>query len=371
MEYRKLGRTGLDVSAVGLGTEYLNRRPQKTVAAVVAEAVERGINYLDIVFAFPEYRDNLGAALQGRRDKVLLAGHICTAETNGHYRLSRDVPENERLFHDLLSRLHTDYVDVVFVQMVNSEEGYDEVTRPGGVLDLAQRLKREGKARFIGMSGHRRPAALQAIRSGATDVWMFPINLAWDFAPGRKEVFQTCAECGVGLVAMKPFAGGRLFQQKERPVTVVQCLHYALSQPGVCTAVPGVKNMAQLQSVLRYAAASETEKDYRPLLAALQQEAQGNCVYCNHCMPCPEGIDIGATIRRVDLALLDATAGPQGRKRLADRVNVYYPGRIRAAVQKVRSASASACVECGVCMQRCPFDVDVISKMQWATQRGW
>ena len=365
MEYRGLGRTGPQVSVIGLGTEYLNHQSRKAVTSVVREAVEHGVNYLDMVFAFAEYRDNLAAALQGIRDKVVIAGHICTAETSGHYRMSRDVAENETLFHDLLARLHTDYVDGVFVQMVNSEEGYAEVTKPGGVLELAHRLRREGKARWVGMSGHRPAAALQAIRSGLVDVWMYPINLAWDLTPGRTEVQQACDEVGVGLVAMKPFGGGRLFLAKAPSVTPVQALHYVLSQPGVCTAVPGIKNLKQLQAALHYMDASSAEKDYTPILAAFQQDLEGNCVYCNHCMPCSVGIDIGRTLERLDRVLAREAAAQQ---RLRERLSRHCPPRIRAIPLEGKSAPASDCIECGECMERCPFGVDVIARMRQAAE---
>jgi predicted aldo/keto reductase-like oxidoreductase len=366
MEYRKLGKTGLDVSVVALGTEYLNRRPRKTVVSVVREAIECGVNYFDIVFSFPEYRDNLGAAFEGYRDRVILAGHICTAETNGHYRMTRDVKENEALFDDLLARLGTDHVDVVFIQMVNSMEGYQEIVRPGGVLDLAQRLQQDGKARFIGMSGHRPAAALQAVNSGWIDVWMFPINLAWDLSPGRKEVGEACAARNVGLVAMKPFAGGKLFQQQERGrVTAVQCLYYVLSQPGVTAAVPGVKNVKQLEASLRYVEATEVERDFRPILEAFQQDAEGNCVYCSHCLPCPVGIDIASIMRKLDRALR-----VPGEASSEKRAGFYHPPRLRSAVKSEtkRGAKASDCIECGDCMERCPFNVDVISRMQQAAE---
>jgi predicted aldo/keto reductase-like oxidoreductase len=366
VEYRRLGRTGPAVSVIGLGTEYLNHRSRNTVVSVVHEAVEHGVNYVDIVFAFAEYRDNLGAALQGIRDRVVIAGHICTAETDGHYRMSRDVRENETLFHDLLTRLHTDHVDVVFVQMVNSEQGYDAVTASGGVLELAQRLRQQGKARYVGMSGHRPAAALRAIRSGLVDVWMYPINLAWNLTPGRQEVQQACDQTGVGLVAMKPFGGGRLFQQEEpRPLTATQALHYVLSQPGVCTTVPGVKNSKQLQAALHYVNAPDDERDYAPILAAFQEDLEGNCVYCNHCMPCAVGIDIGRTLERLDLALVQEQAE---RKRRREWLNRYYPGRIRALPLGVKSAPATDCIECGECMERCPFGVDVVAKMKQAVE---
>ena len=74
--------------------------------------------------------------------------------------------------------------------MVNEVESYERVMRPGGLMELALRFKREGKTRFIGISGHKVPAVLKFVESGEIDVLMFPINLAWDFIPERKEVFQ-------------------------------------------------------------------------------------------------------------------------------------------------------------------------------------
>src|SRR5208337_1784217 len=89
VEQRRLGRTGLNVGEIGLGTEYLHGAPRATVKAVVAEAVAHGVNYLDILFTFRDYLDDLGAALSGLRDAVLLAVHLGCAETEGQYRRSR------------------------------------------------------------------------------------------------------------------------------------------------------------------------------------------------------------------------------------------------------------------------------------------
>jgi len=367
MKYRKLGKIDIDVSIIGLGTEYLNRKSRKTVVSVVHEAIERGVNYFDIVFAFSDYRDNFGTAFKGYRDKVIITGHLGCAETNGQYRLTRDVKENEMLFHDLLSRLHTDHVDVLMIQMVNAVESYDRIMMPGGLMELAQRLKKAGKARFIGISGHKAPGVMRFIKDDCLDVLMFPINLSWDFMPGRKEVYKACVNHGVGLVAMKAFAGGRLLQKKDfKSITPVQCINYVLSQPGVSTLVPGVKNKKQLEKTLHFLEANDAEMDFTSVITEFQEDLKGNCVYCNHCLPCPVGTDIGHTFSMLDRALLDTSSYKAHR----GKINFYYPGRIRStrSISKDHSLKASACTECGVCMERCPFDVDIISKMKQAAQ---
>ena len=80
MEYRRLGRTGLDVGAVSLGTEYLIDLPREKVVSVIREAIARGINYFDLFYAQEEFRDNMGAAFKGHRDRVFLAGHLGATE---------------------------------------------------------------------------------------------------------------------------------------------------------------------------------------------------------------------------------------------------------------------------------------------------
>ena len=155
---------------------------------------------------------------------------------------------------------------MLMLHFVDEPDDYETVFGPDGLLELAMRLKKEGKARFIGMSSHKVPVALKAVKSGNVDVLMFSMNPAFDTLtadmemdavwqdnfqkeastsgnrakPQRRELYQACAIHGVGIAAMKPYAAGRLFV-KENPssivLTPVQCINYVLSQPGVCTVV--------------------------------------------------------------------------------------------------------------------------------------
>jgi predicted aldo/keto reductase-like oxidoreductase len=366
MQFRKLGRTGLDVGAIGLGTEYLKGQPRETVVSVVGEAIARGVNYFDLVFTFPAYLDNLSAALQGHRDRVFLTGHLGSTEKNGQYNKTRSVKRSETFFLDLLSRLGTDYVDVLFLHNCDSQKDYDQIFRPRGPLDLAHRLQQEGKARFIGFSGHTIATALQAVESGQVDVLMFPINMAGNAVPGKRDLLSTCVAHNVGLVAMKPFGGGKLLSKqrtmrvakyqmggqalklrKPAPITPVQCLSYVLAQVGVSTTVPGCRDVDELTATLAYWQASEEERDFSGVVVDFEQYVVGECVYCNHCLPCPTAIDIGQTIRLLDMAQQGLTA------------------ELQAAYDALPSR-ASECTECGACMERCPFGVNVILKMEQA-----
>ncbi len=348
MATRKLGRTGIAVSELGLGTEHLNGQPRDTVVDVVREAIKRGVNYYDIVFSFAEYRDNLAAAFAGHRESLILAGHIGCAETDGQYRKTRDVAECQALFADLLQRLGTEYLDLLFLQFVDEEDDYEQVMGAGGLLGLAQELQREGKTRGIGMSGHEAKVAARAVESGQIDVLMFPINLSWDSEPGRKELFGLCASRNVGLVGMKPYGGGELFRKEGQhapDLGPVHCLSYALAQMGVSAVVPGVKNMEELQATLAYLDTAPAQRDYSALIESFQRDLKGTCVYCNHCLPCPVGIDVARTLR-----LLSASAAG-----VSDSLRAEY---------RALPALACACIACGDCEGRCPFSVEVIQRME-------
>ena len=371
MNRRTLGSTGISVSEIGLGTEFLLGVARHDVVGVVTEAIDRGINYVDMFWAHPQFRDNLGAAFRGRREDVVITAHLGSTMKGDQYAISRDPKTCTDFFHDYLTRMQTDHADILFVHNCNKPEDYDTVVSPGGLMELAQSFVKQGKARFIGFSSHNVATALRAIESGAIDVLMFPVNLASYAVPGKKDLLPACAEHHVGLVAMKVFGGGSLLRDKriveledyqmgrqqmpgapshyDKPaeITPVQCLAYALDQPQVATTVPGCKSVDELHGALHYYAASEQEKNYRHILPAFAQFATGECVYCNHCLPCPSKIDIGRLI-----SLLE-----QGKRELTEQIRASYEDL---------SAKATDCTECGQCSKRCPFGVDVISKMQEA-----
>lgn len=374
MEYRRLGRTGIEVSVVGLGTEYLQNAPREDVLDTVGTLLEGGGNYIDALYAFPTYRDNLALALRGKRDRAVLAGHLgCGVAEDGQYRKTTDVSQSQAYFEDMLRRFQTDHVDVLLLQWLDTSSELKQALRPGGMLELARRLKQQGKTRAIGLSTHKVRLARAAIETGEFDMIMFPVNLAWNVIPGRNELLHSCAAQGVGVVAMKPFAGGRLVADPQgRSLTPVQCLAYCLDQPGVCSAVPGAKTGPEMRQALHYVEATAEERAYASILQQYQQDLMGNCVYCNHCLPCPAGIDIGYTLRRLDAAVPEqATLGRMSRKERAAKMDFYFgaakPERFDF---NAKSAPASACTECRDCMKRCPFGVDVVSKMRLAARLG-
>lgn len=374
-----LGRTGIETSTIGLGLEHLEKAPFEEVAATVEEALEGGVRYMDLFMPSANIRDHIGRLMKGRRDRFQIQGHIgACLQDDGQYYRTREPVKAERHAEDLLRRLGTDYVDALMMHFVDEPEEWAEASAPGGILDIAQRWKQQGKARAVGMSCHKVTAAMAAVQSGSIDILMFPVNPAFDLLPGetkleslweanpytglktagsqpvysRRDLYLACERNGVAVVAMKPFAAGLIFYP-ENPsgivLTPVQCLQYTLSQPGVRVAVPGCKTPEQVKAALAWLTASEEEKDYSIILGKTDWNLAGSCMYCNHCLPCPAGIDIAATTRLLD------SARKQG----------VTPAL--AAIYDRLPAPASACLLCGDCEKRCPFSVAVQANMQEAS----
>jgi len=369
LKYNTLGRTGLEVSEVSIGTEWLEKKSPELITSVIRKAIENGVNYFDIIFNFEEYLTKVSKAIEGHRDKIVLVHHLGSSEYQGKYKKNRSIKSCTKTFEKYLEMMNTDYVDVLFVHFVQNEKNYGEhILKPNGLLDLALKFKAEGKAKFIGISTHDLGVVEKAAKNGNFDVIMYQINLANNALPNRNEVLALCAQEDVGLVAMKPFAGGVLLRKKKTVgigswrsggmslkkkipeiATPVKCLHYILSQVGVTTAVPGVSSIQELDEVLAYCTATDEEKDYSLLLKEFDEYITGECVYCNHCQPCPADIDIGRVFKVFD----------QARIELTEEIKAKY---------NEFEVNASDCTECGECEERCPFDVEVIEKMSEAVK---
>lgn len=161
MHYRVLGRTGLRVSEIGLGGEWLNGLTGEETRVILDTALENGINFMDVFMPQAPTRDHIGQALFGRREKMILQGHLCTVYEDGQYTRTRDIEKTRRSFQDLLDRLQTDYIDIGMIHYVDSQEDFDLVFG-GPVMAYARELKEKGIIRHIGMSSHNPHIALQA-----------------------------------------------------------------------------------------------------------------------------------------------------------------------------------------------------------------
>lgn len=356
MDYRELPRGGGKISTVGLGAGSFQSASDREIEDMIAYAMDHGINLMDTVM----YEDSTAApvarALRGRRDKMVMQIHIGAVYPDGVYTCTRAMPKVIRGFELELKKYETDYADIGLIHYVDEDEDFEGIVAPGGILEYAQKLKEKGTIRFLGFSSHSPAICRRFIDTGAIDVFMLSVNPTYDFEPRgkklalssqRQELYRECQRRGIGITVMKPFAGGQLLSAKSSPLrgamTIPQCIQYALDRPGVLACLPGVGSVSDVKAIIAYCETSPGERDYSFIGDLTGKETQGSCIYCNHCQPCPAGIDIGSVNKFLDLA------------RAGDGLARDHYMRL--------GAHASDCVKCGACEAVCPFQVAIRSRL--------
>lgn len=355
MEYRTLPHGGEQISVIGLGGGSLTGT-EAEMTTLLETAMDHGVNYFDLAPSEGAPFAAYARAFAGRREQIVTQMHFGAIYKGGKYGWTRKLEDIQEQFDWELKLLNTDYTDMGFLHCVDDTDDLDEVMRPGGLWDYMKAMKADGKIHHLGFSSHNPKIARCILDTGLVDMMMFSINPAYDYRKGeyalgevaeRAELYRECERMGVGISVMKPFAGGQLLDARtslfKRALTHVQCFQYALDRPAVLTVLPGVRNLADLHTALRYVEATAEEKDYSVIGEFTPQEADGICVYCNHCQPCPMGLDVGLINKYYDLVL----AGDE----------------MAAGHYEKLSVRADACVKCGHCEGRCPFHVKQEARM--------
>lgn len=379
MKMNTFPRVDLTVSEVGLGCEHLQGLEYPAVKSVIDRALGHGINILDVFMSEPNVRTNIGKALEGRREQVILQGHIGSVYINGQYKRTRDLKLCKTFFEDFLQRLKTDYVDIGMFHYIDDMADLER-TFHGEVMDYALSLKKSGVIRALGMSSHNADVARRAVETGLLDVILFSINPAYDLLPPlenvdqvfsadtyhdkklrgidptREKLYHACEQRGVAITVMKALGAGTLLKKETSALgaalTPVQCIHYALDRPAVVSVLAGAHTPEEVDESAAYETASEQEKDYSVILSGTEKyDAKGRCMYCNHCLPCPSKIDIAQVNKFLDLVTVSGE--------VPETVKGHY---------QAMAHTAKDCIACGSCERNCPFEVPVIERMRRAKE---
>ena len=378
MIYRPIGKTGMSASIIGLGGEHLDNRPYEECEEVIEAVLESDINIIDVFMPGTPVRDNISKALKGRRDRVLLQGHIGSVDIREQYDKTRDVPTCRNYFDNLLRSFKTDYIDLGMMFFIDTEEDYKGVFETK-YISYVQKLKQEGKIRAIGASSHDPEMAARIVETGTIELLMFSTNLAYDMLPSdiyipsvmgkkiddaqfkgidpkRAHLYELCENKGIAITTMKTLGAGKLLSPEFSPfnktLTVGQCIHYALTRPAVVSSLIGCKTRDEVLEAVNYLNLTDEQRDYTKAIKTFKGSLSGKCMYCNHCLPCPSNIDIAATTKLLDIAALDENNIPT-------QIRQQY----NASLHK-----ASECIACGACESKCPFSVKVIENMEKAAR---
>ena len=322
MEYRILGKTGLKISRLGFGGIPIQRIEAAQTRPLMKQLVENGVNFIDTARGYTVSESYLGEALEGIRDKFVLATKS----------MSRDKESMARDIDISLGNLRTDYIDLYQVHNPSLQQ-LEQVMAPGGALEALMEAKQAGKIRHIGVTAHSAEVFELALQQPWVETIMFPYNLV---ETQGEELMRKCTQQNVGFICMKPLAGGALED-------VSLSLRFIASNPDVTVVIPGMATEAEISQNL------EAVCDKRPItqeekakIETIRKELGTTfCRRCNYCAPCTVGINIPS------MFILN---GYLTRYGLADWAKSRY---------FAQEHTASDCIECGACEGRCPYQLPI------------
>jgi len=262
-------RDGVELSILGFGGIVLLGNEQKDANRLIAEAIERGVNYFDVAPSYGdgEAEEKLGIALQPYRKQVFLACKTLQRKSQGAQ------AELERS----LKRLHTDHFDLYQFHAVSTMDDVEQIFMPDGAVDVFIRAREEGKVRFLGFSAHSVEAALAMMDRFDFDSILFPVNFVCTsrghFGP---QVLKRAKERGVARLALKalaytPWPEGAKHKYPKcwyRPVDdrklARQALRFTLSEDITAAIPPGDERLFRM--------ALELALDFQPLTSEEREQ---------------------------------------------------------------------------------------------------
>ena len=359
MEKRKFGKTGLETSILGFGGFHLLEIPAREAEYLLNRYLDEGGNYIETAASYGDGESELkiGKAVSRRRKDYILATKSEKRDREG-FTASLDRS---------LEYLQTDYVDLIIMHGVGTMEELNRILGPDGAMEGFLEAKRQGKARFVGISMHGQADVLiRALTEYPFDAVMSTINYYDRFNfPEIDEVLVPMAlEKETAIILMKPIADGLLW--KSAPAA----FRYAFGQP-VSVVVTGANTREMLELDLKYA------KEFVPLsaeeqAALLHAPELGSyvCRQCGLCLPCPEEVPIPDIFKYegyYDRQMANGTLTDPAEFALRDRLRFWF-GNDQLARERYAALTvkADACTGCGACMPKCPYGIDIVRKLELA-----
>ena len=322
MEYRILGKTGLEISRLGFGGIPIQRIDAEGTKALMHKLADAGVNFIDTARGYTVSEEYLGFALEGIRDKFVLATKSMGRTKEA---MAKDIDIS-------LKNLRTDYIDLYQIHNATPEQ-LQQIIAPGGALEALQEAKAAGKIRHIGLTSHSLDTFKMALTMDWVETFMFPYNIVE--TQGEK-LIKACQDQNIGFICMKPMAGGAI---EDAAVA----LRWICENDAVTVVIPGMADSKELEhnlAAVNNTAPLTTEEK----TAAMEiRSALGTnfCRRCNYCQPCAQGINISACF------LFEGYLNRYGLQQWAKE---------RYATL---TATASDCIGCGACESRCPYNLPI------------
>jgi hypothetical protein len=322
MNYRILGKTGLKISEIGFGCIPIIRLSATEAVQVLRHGFDKGITYYDTANAYADSEAKIGKALNSVRHQVVLATKT----------LKRDGAGVWEHLHRSLEMLQTDYIDLYQIHQVAQETDWEAVTAPGGALEAILKAKEQGKIRHIGITTHSLTMALKLVKTDLFATIMFPFNFIEDAA---KDLLNKEADNRhVGMIAMKPFAGG--------VIPDGELAFKFLRQHPTVIPIPGFDSVAGIDQILALYGQPNvvTPADVMAMNNYRLEIGSQFCRRCEYCQPCPNGV-----------LITPAMGYPIIAHRMSPAVAVAFAKKAMESVPQ--------CIDCGICATRCPYTLPI------------
>lgn len=333
MEYRKLGKTDLMVSVIGLGGIPLQRVSETEAAQVISRCLDLGINFIDTARAYTDSEEKIGKGLKGKpRDKVVLASKSLARTGEA---MAKDIETS-------LKNLQTEYIDLYQCHNVRFDEDEAVLFGPGGAMEALLAAQKSGKIRHIGLTCHQMDRAVRLLEQHEIfDTIQVPYNFNENTA--EQKLLPLARQRDLGVIVMKPLGGGALPAQ--------YAMRYFIDKP-VSVVIPGMDCVAQVEENIRSMQQSQalTEEEAAEIEHFRQELGKNYCRRCDYCRPCPQGIDISG------MFIIHG---------YYKRYNLQNWAIARYAATPVKP---DACIECGQCESRCPYDLPIRQMLKAAYQ---
>ena len=327
MEYVTLGKTGLKVSRMGLGGIPIQRIDAEGTKALLHRLADQGVNYIDTARGYTVSEEYLGYALEGIRDKFILATKSMARTKEA---MDADIEKS-------LHNLRTDYIDLYQVHNPSMEQ-LDQVLAAGGALEALLEAKAAGKIGHIGLTAHSAEVFARALELDWVETIMFPYNIV---ESQGEELIEKCTEKNIGFIDMKPLAGGAIENG-------TLAMRYICANKNVTVVIPGMAEEKEIEENIKACLDPSplNEKELKEIQTIRDRLGTNFCRRCNYCAPCSVGISIPNVF---------LFAGYLNRYDLGDWAKDRY-GSL--------AVKASACIECGACETRCPYHLPIRKMMK-------
>ena len=322
MEYRVLGKTGLKVSTLGFGGIPIQRIDAEGTKALMQGLVEAGINYIDTARGYTVSEAYLGFALEGIRDKFILATKSMSRTKEA---MAADIETS-------LKNLRTGYIDLYQVHNPTVSQ-LEQVCAGGGALEALMEARAAGKIGHLGVTAHAAETVEKALELPWVETIMFPYNIV---ETQGEYLIEKCKEKNVGFIVMKPLAGGAIED-------ATLAMRFVCANQNISVVIPGMAEPKELQQNLAAVenTAALSDGELAEIDRLRRELGTQFCRRCNYCAPCTVGIPIPGTF---------VLEGYLARYGLADWAKSRYAAQAK---------KASECIGCGICETRCPYHLPI------------